>query len=402
MFGSISFLVYILVAIHDLKECNSFVVSNIILSQAQRSRVVETSYIQRTSHDTEKLILGVTNRSRGSRKKKKKKRSTPIKSDTNENPKYETESKSKSIYSLPSLYDLAFGYRDYEQEVNFLLASHEKHSQNTDAEGQLTKQTQKSESNNKYDILELAAGPARHSITASKLPSVKSCTAIDISSEMIQYSNEVANEELGDLGSGGLRDKFSYECANMKSFNIQDLSEKSLNVPSHFDCVWILLGSLQHLTSNKDVISCFKNISKCLNERGTLIVELPHPKEIFSMVSCTRNGWEVPLEDDEGNEYGELKVLWGDADDHFDPVRQVRDFTVAMELSERQHDSREKTLTSVKEVVPMRLFTAQEMEALGQLSGLEMRGQYGALEQPVVDVNDEDAAFRLVCVFGKK
>src|SRR6056300_1751488 len=37
-------------------------------------------------------------------------------------------SKSDTIYSMPPLYDLAFGYRCYEEEVEFLLDAHEKYS----------------------------------------------------------------------------------------------------------------------------------------------------------------------------------------------------------------------------------------------------------------------------------
>ena len=96
------------------------------------------------------------------------------------------------------------------------------------------------------------------------------------------------------------------------------------NASETFDSAWILLGSLQHLQTNQDVISCFESACQALKQGGTLIVELPHPRETFSMVECTKNGWEVPLEDENGMEYGELKVIWGDESDTFDAIRQVR------------------------------------------------------------------------------
>lgn len=117
----------------------------------------------------------------------------------------------------------------------------------------------------------------------------------------------------------------------------------------------------------------------------------------------TRNRWEVPLEDEEGEEYGELKIIWGDDDDKFDPIRQVRDFTVAMDLvvsEDMKGEIDEADIGSVKEIVPMRLFTYQEIEAMSRIAGFEVADMYGALSDEV-DVNSGDEAFRLVCILRK-
>jgi hypothetical protein len=121
------------------------------------------------------------------------------------------------------------------------------------------------------------------------------------------------------------------------------------------------------------------------------------------MVECTRNGWQVPLEDEEGEEYGELKIIWGDEDDKFDPIRQVRDFTVAMDLTvsvDMKDQADEADMQSVKEVVPMRLFTFQEIEVMARIAGFDVETAYGALSDEV-DINSEDEAFRLVCILRK-
>ena len=176
--------------------------------------------------------------------------------------------------------------------------------------------------------------------------------------------------------------------------DIQSIENESI------DAAWILLGSMQHLTTNDDVISCFQSISKLLRKGGTLTLELPHPREIFSMVECTRNGWEVPLEDESG-EYGELKIVWGDDDDVFDPIRQVRDFTISMHLETTDKSMKDDAdVQSVKEVVPMRLFTTQEIDALGRIAGFEVKCLHGALSEEV-DINSDDEAFRLVCNMRK-
>jgi hypothetical protein len=54
----------------------------------------------------------------------------------------------------------------------------------------------------------------------------------------------------------------------------------------------------------------------------------------------------------------------------------------------------------LRQVVPMRMFTALEMDLLGRSTGFRLVKYFGALEEGV-DVNDEDAAFRMVCAFQK-
>lgn len=275
----------------------------------------------------------------------------------------------KNIYSFPALYDLAFGYRNYEEEVDFLLHAHIA----------LTNEPPSR-------ILELAAGPARHSLTALSIGNspVKSVTAIDTSNEMKDYALQLAqNEYQVDDGA------FTYICQDMRQFAVNGFN---------FDSAWILLGSLQHLQTNADVIKCLSTIHANLQPEGTLLLELPHPRETFSMAECTKNGWEVPLQDEVGNDSGELKIIWGDETDTFDPISQVRQFTVSFDLTGALPDDK---LQSVRQVVPMRLFTAQEIDALARCSGFQVVSMYGALANDV-DVNNEDEAFRLVCVLQKE
>jgi SAM-dependent methyltransferase len=276
---------------------------------------------------------------------------------------------SKAIYSKPALYDLAFGYRNYEAEIDFLIAQHQSLH-----EGKAPRRT-----------LEVAAGPARHSIFALQSSQVQTATALDNSPEMVEYGKTVAMEEL----EVDKQASFEYIKANMENFKLSG---------EPCDSAWILLGSLQHLTTNSQVINCLQSINQALAPGGTLILELPHPRETFSMVECTRNGWEVPLEDEDGEQTGQLEIIWGDDNDEFDPITQVRQFSVALEL--KGVDDADTDLQSVREIVPLRLFTTQEIAALAQIAGFEVASLHGALANDV-DVNDEDQAFRLVCVLQK-
>ncbi|VEU45171.1 unnamed protein product [Pseudo-nitzschia multistriata] len=308
----------------------------------------------------------------------------------------QNDNNSGEIYSKPSMYDMAFGYRNFEEEVDFLMDQHRQ----LNPDNALPKR-----------VLELAAGPARHCIEALGASYIESATAIDNSADMIKYAREIAAEELKSddytfeeiNGADDVTKDSAYE-HRVNSLNYVQADMTNFSFPGDdeaqlFDSAWILLGSLQHLTTNEQVISCFKCINRVLRPNGTFILELPHPRETFSMVECTRNGWEIPLEDESGGTCGELKIVWGDDDDDFDPITQVRQFTVSMELTgENPNDA---PIQSVREVVPMRHFTSQEIDMLARIAGFEVMSMHGALQFDV-DVNDDDQAFRLVCVLQKK
>lgn len=217
---------------------------------------------------------------------------------------------------------------------------------------------------------------------------------------MAAYANQLADEYLLDHSDHStLRAKFHYHIDDIRS--LSTLVSATPDETLKFDTAWLLLGSLQHLTENDDVLACFHAAHAVLKDDTdtTLIVELPHPRETFAMVECTRNEWEIPLQDEHGNESGELKILWGNEDDTFDPIQQVRQFTVAMQVTGMEKDA---NLQNIRQVVPMRLFTAQEIDALARCAGFTVDAMVGALDgDEEVAVNDEDAAFRLVCVLRK-
>jgi ubiquinone/menaquinone biosynthesis C-methylase UbiE len=132
---------------------------------------------------------------------------------------------------MPARYDLAFGYRDYEEEVEFLVAAHDRA---TGADGDENKNKENKQSKPTLSVLELAAGPARHFLTALQIDAAKSVTAIDISPDMIEYAKEIAATELPDHKQSSFR----YLCDDMRSFQIEQKKDKK------FDTAWILLGSL--------------------------------------------------------------------------------------------------------------------------------------------------------------
>jgi Methyltransferase domain len=279
------------------------------------------------------------------------------------------EPKMVRIYSRPSLYDLAFGYRDFEMETTNLLKWHE--------DAALYPATM---------VLEVAAGPARHCMELDDNTRIAKTYAVDNSPEMKEYC--------ASLRTGQKQpDKLEYL--------VQDMTQISL--PTPVDTAWLLLGSLQHIVTLADAIQCFKSVHSSLNDKGTFILELPHPSEIFKMVDCTTNTWTIPLElsDDDSSTGGELKIIWGDADDEFDPINHIRHATVGFHLmTTADGQDNEQWM----ETVPLKSYTVPELYLLAELTGFRIVQLHGALDSSadeIFPIDDEDLAYRLVCVLQK-
>jgi SAM-dependent methyltransferase len=311
-----------------------------------------------------------------------------------------------SIYNCPELYDLAFGYRDFEAEVEFLLKVHRLARSSTSSNDDHGAKAG-DESLPSLSVLELAAGPAQHALTALRYADygVSHATALDISSSMASYALALLDEDVDDDAVDDLDYETSKE--DMKSrFNYVVGDMRNFTVDRTFDTAWILLGSMQHTLTTDDAIACFQSAHGVLKPGGTLIVELPHPQEVLGVVECTRNEWTVPLDGlEESDSTKKIMIVWGDEDDPLDPISQVRDFTVGFRLlgcEEQEWKRLGLASPELQQVVPMRLYTAGEVEALARCSGFRLAGMYGALEpDDLVDVKDEELAFRMVCVLQK-
>lgn len=330
-----------------------------------------------TSAWTSKRLLGKNNHSRFHAQQDDKVRqhklciySTPPPQTLQDN-EYPSTAKDKvvRIYTRPSLYDMAFGYRDFQMETKNMLKWHK--------DAALYPAT---------SVLEVAAGPARHCMELDDNKSITKIYAIDNSPEMKEYCASLCRT------TGETCDKLEYL--------IQDMTQISL--PTTVDTAWLLLGSFQHMLTLADAIQCFKSIHNSLNNNGTFILELPHPNEIFGMVDCTTNTWTIPLELSEGSSAGgQLKVIWGDADDEFDPISHIRQATVGFHLTTKAYGEENEQWM---ETVPLKSYTVPELHLLAELTGFRIVQLLGALDSSpdqVVLLDDEELAYRLVCVLQK-
>ena len=122
----------------------------------------------------------------------------------------------------------------------------------------------------------------------------------------------------------------------------------------------------------------------------------PPPSEGWTVPEGQDNGLGIGLDGEDGG--GFLEVIWGDDADEFNPITQIRQASVELSL-----ERGDQVVQQVKQTLPQREYTAQELVAYAAASGVfEEPRFYGALEPEFVDVADEEAAFRLVAVLTKR
>lgn len=199
-----------------------------------------------------------------------------------------------SIYDHPDIYDAIFSYRDFSEEVSFLTKVHKIH-----ALGQLKGLKPRR-------VLELAAGPARHSIefykqqqqqskshhSLSDNESVVQVVASDMNQNMIGYGRGLMMHQFGPLpqisNNRGQSSSLQYLKLNMTDFihdlrHLGDAITPLQNSELGFDSIWCLLGSIAHIHHNRDLSSMLQHALAALKKGGTLILEMAHPREAFDI-----------------------------------------------------------------------------------------------------------------------
>lgn len=267
-----------------------------------------------------------------------------------------------SMYYQPVLYDEVFSYRDFPAEAKAIKAAYQRHC--------LDKPLQK--------LLELGCGPARHAMLLAKQG--VSVWALDSSPAMLDYARQLAEKEGADV---------TFVQGDMADFSIQGLE-------GSFDAAICLLGTFSHMTTNDQAVSSFSCISRHLRPGGMFLLELAHPGDLFdgTLIIGDEGGemWEV----ESASQGTKLLVEWGAHGDDFDPATQVLSRTVAV----NRLDGQDTSDCIHESKVMQRSFTLQELDLLGRLTGLVLRGAYGDLDLKV-GLRHEDA-YRLVACFVKK
>jgi len=255
------------------------------------------------------------------------------------------------FYSRSKFYDIAFSFKNVGEENRTIFDVFEKHCGKPAT-----------------SFLDIAAGPASNAIEAAQ-SGIKSF-AIDYSPEMVAYGLQKAKNKNAEL---------AYVQGDMRDFSLKE----------KVDLAAIFMDSTSYLLTNDDFLNHLKAVAKALNENGIYILEMSHPRDVFSVGKSSSTEWT------EKRENIEVSVRWGDANDTFDPIKQTTNVTATLKY---------ETPTEAGEIIDrseQRCFTFQEVDALVKASGcFELIDVLGSLK-PNIPFSNDKTCWRMIPVLRK-
>ena len=290
-----------------------------------------------------------------------------------------------SVYADPELYELAFGFRDFDSEAAFLARMCRTHA------GRAMR-----------SVLELGAGPAWHSVSCVTTQGPCVAVALDNTPAMLKRASQRALERgceesvavvAGDMTRLDARALKQTAQTLVPTRRVSDTADDRSNDDSPlagFDVVTVLLGTAAHLTAPEDAEACLRGAAECLAPGGIVVLELEHPYDLFDgqLMDAHGDAWDREVEGGGG-----LKVLveWGREGDPFDVETQIVERTVGINVvDENGRPPANGAFPPVEEVVRCRVFTAPEIALLGKLAGLTVVATFGDMDADV-PLTHEDA-----------
>jgi SAM-dependent methyltransferase len=256
------------------------------------------------------------------------------------------------FYSKAKYYDVAFSFKNVPEENQTILDVFRRHN-NCEAKS----------------FLDIGAGPASNAIEMAKR-GIRSF-ALDYSREMVAYGINKAKESGVSI---------TYLQGDMRNFEL----------PEPEDLAAIFMYSTSYLITNEDVISHLRSVAHSLNKNGIYILEMSHPRDVFSVGKSASTEWTEKQNDTE------VGIKWGSEGDLFDPIKQTTKVTATLKF--KTPDEQGEILDQSEQ----RCFTFNEIDALVKAAGcFEMIDVIGSLKPSVAFSNDK-SSWRMIPVLRKK
>lgn len=224
-------------------------------------------------------------------------------------------------------------------------------------------------------FLEVGCGPAQHSMEMAESELEVYC--LDESRAMLDYAGALAAEDdikltrvHADMRSFTLPVRLCPHSSMLAASNGVATSawlEENQIIPivqggARVDLAACLLGSLQHMLTQVDVIQTFRRVKEALMPHGLFIIELNHPSQLFDGgIVASADTWTIEVED------AQLEIWWGHEGDKFDPLTQVLDKSIEMDVMLRGGERK-----VLRDNVLLRQFTYQEMLLLAHAAGFKV------------------------------
>lgn len=255
-----------------------------------------------------------------------------------------------SAYSRPEIYEIAFSFRDYKKAVDFVI------------EAAKLAGLDRIES-----MVELGAGPGQCCLEFARRD-IKTF-GVDLCPEMVSYGNQKAS--IDNLNCTFIE-------GDMRRFR---LAQK-------VDLACCMMATVHLLLTNRDLASHLDAVADNLNDNGIYLMELSHPRDIFTQEKSAGNVWEI--------ERDGVKVStdWG-SDAKIDPITEISDIMVRYKIE------KDGVTETIEGRDPYRLISMGLMRALIQANGrFAIAGLYGDLnvDQPL---DNDKKSWRMIFVLKK-
>ncbi len=259
------------------------------------------------------------------------------------------------LYLHPKYYDIAFDFRDLPKEYNFM-----------------TKLYKKTVGRFPRSIVDIACGPAYHAIYFSKKKGINYSCGLDLSEAMVEYAREKNENE------GATAEIIQGDMVDFK-------------LPKKVDMAMCMIASIHMLTTNEDFLKHLDSVAKNLNPKGIYIIELQHPRDNFEEQEDDTNIWDM---ESNGTK---VFVQWGTEDDPFDPITQVHETKVTMQVKEKGQKRKTFNFTDPYKIIPYQEFMlliecSRKFKYLGSYGKFDLRKK----------MDNSKASWRMIAVLQKK
>lgn len=257
------------------------------------------------------------------------------------------------LYRDARVYDVAFSYRDFERELDFLMACARRYGEREPD-----------------SFLEVAAGPGVHAIVAAQRG--LRAIAFDLSASMVALCVKKADEASVAITA---------MVADMSSFHIAEPVALAFNP----------ITSIAYMRTLEALCAHMQAMAEALLPGGVYVVESNHPKDFLAKERFEPSMWTMsdgPLT---------VKTTWLATPPRVDAATQLYEAVARYEISDRSNPAL-PTERRVEDRAWLRMTLPAELALAARLAGLTPCAVLGDLN---LDTQLTDAAWRAVSVFCK-
>jgi SAM-dependent methyltransferase len=258
----------------------------------------------------------------------------------------------RTLFEHPRLYDLAFGFRDFAQQCDGLLALARRYGRDPSS------------------AVELCCGQAHHlrELASRGLRAY----GIDRNREMLAYARSLCKRDDVDV---------SLSCADIRSFEL----------PQRVDLAYCLFDSFCHCTTDEDAIAALRATGAALKRGGVFIVELTHPADFFAGIRSRSLGrWTT--------RYPDVVITTRFAHTDINPVNET--FVPSITIDARYRDGKRRT--RIVDRLDYRIWLPSGLRHVAAASGcFDIVGWHGDLT-PRVPLDMSEASWQMIVVMRKR